>query len=29
MDKVTSLEEAQRPELQRWIEQAGRTPGWA
>ena len=26
--KVTSLEEAQRPELQRWIEQAGRTPGW-
>jgi hypothetical protein len=26
--KVTSLEEAQRPELLRWIEQAGRTPGW-
>jgi hypothetical protein len=26
--KVTSLEEAQRPELRRWIEQAGRTPGW-
>jgi hypothetical protein len=26
--KVTSLEEAQRPELQQWIEQAGRTPGW-
>ena len=26
--KVTSLEEAQRPELQNWIEQAGRTPGW-
>ena len=26
--KVTSLEEAQRPELPRWIEQAGRTPGW-
>ena len=26
--KVTSLEEAQRPELQRWIEQAGCTPGW-
>ena len=26
--KVTSLEEAERPELQRWIEQAGRTPGW-
>jgi hypothetical protein len=26
--KVTSLEDAQRPELQKWIEQAGRTPGW-
>jgi hypothetical protein len=26
--KVTSLAEAQRPELQKWIEQAGRTPGW-
>jgi hypothetical protein len=26
--KVTSLEEAQAPELQKWIEQAGRTPGW-
>ena len=26
--KVTSLEEAQRPELQKWIEEAGRTPGW-
>ena len=26
--KVTSLEEAQRPELQKWIEQGGRTPGW-
>ncbi len=26
--KVTSLEEAQRPELKKWIEQAGRTPGW-
>src|ERR1700689_2062040 len=26
--KVTSLEEAQRPELQKWIEQSGRTPGW-
>ena len=26
--KVTSLEEAQRPELQNWIEQAGRTSGW-
>lgn len=25
--KVTSLEEAKRPELQKWIEQAGRTPG--
>jgi len=27
--KVISLEEAQRPELQKWIEPAGRTPGWA
>jgi hypothetical protein len=27
--KVTSLEEAQRPELQKWIEQAGRTSGWS
>ncbi len=27
--KVTSLEEAERSELRRWIEQAGRTPGWA
>jgi hypothetical protein len=27
--KVTSLDEAQRPELQKWIEQAGRTPGWS
>jgi hypothetical protein len=27
--KVTSLEEAQRPELRKWIEQAGRTQGWA
>jgi hypothetical protein len=27
--KVTSLEQAQRPDLQKWIEQAGRTPGWA
>lgn len=27
--KVTSLEEAQRPELRAWIEAAGRTPGWA
>ena len=26
--KVTSLEEAQRPELRAWIVQAGRTPGW-
>ena len=26
--KVTSLEEAKGPELQKWIEQAGRTPGW-
>jgi len=26
--KVTSLEETQTPELQKWIEQAGRTPGW-
>ena len=26
--KVKSLEEAQAPELQGWIEQAGRTPGW-
>ena len=26
--KVTSPEDAQTPELQKWIEQAGRTPGW-
>lgn len=26
--KVTTLAEAQRPELLRWIEQAGHTPGW-
>ena len=26
--KVTSVEEAQTPELQNWIKQAGRTPGW-
>jgi len=26
--KVTSLDEAQRPELQNWVEQARRTPGW-
>jgi hypothetical protein len=27
--KLTTLEEARRPELQNWIEQACRTPGWA
>jgi hypothetical protein len=26
--KVTNLEEAERPVLKKWIEQAGRTPGW-
>src|ERR687898_114331 len=26
--KVTSLEEAQGPEMRKWIEQAGRVPGW-
>lgn len=26
--KVTTLEEARRPELRRWIEEASRTPGW-
>ena len=26
--KVTTLEEVQRPELQEWIVQARRTPGW-
>jgi len=26
--KVTSLEEVQRPELQKWIEQSGRTLDW-
>ena len=26
--KVTTLEDAQRPELQRWIDEASRTPGW-
>jgi hypothetical protein len=26
--KVKSPEEAQSPELRRWIEQAGRVPGW-
>ena len=25
---VTSLEEAKRPEVRAWIEEAGRTPGW-
>lgn len=27
--KVTTLEEARRPGLQRWIEAASRTPGWS
>ena len=26
--KVKSLEEAQGPEIHKWIEQAGRVPGW-
>jgi hypothetical protein len=26
--KVKSLEDLERPELQNWIEQAARTPGW-
>ena len=26
--KVTSVEEAQLPELKKWVEQAGLTPGW-
>ena len=26
--KLTTLEEAQGPELHKWIEQAGRAPGW-
>jgi hypothetical protein len=26
--KVTTLEEVQRPEMHKWIEEAGRTPGW-
>jgi hypothetical protein len=26
--KVKALEEAQEPEMQKWIEQAGRVPGW-
>jgi hypothetical protein len=25
---VATVEEVQRPELQKWIEEAGRTPGW-
>jgi hypothetical protein len=25
---VTTLEETQRPELRKWIEEASRTPGW-
>ena len=27
--KVTNLDEAGRPELHAWIEEAGRTPGWS
>ena len=27
--KVTTLEEVRRPELQQWIEEASRTPGWS
>lgn len=27
--KVTTIDEAQQPELRQWIEQAARTPGWA
>lgn len=27
--KVKTLEEAQRPEMRGWIEQAGRVPGWS
>ncbi len=27
--KVTSLDEAQRPELLKWMEEASRTPGWS
>jgi hypothetical protein len=27
--KVTTLEEASRPELRGWMEEAGRTPGWS
>ena len=26
--KVTTLEETQEPEVHKWIEQAGRVPGW-
>ena len=26
--KVKTLEEAQGPEMQKWIEEAGRVPGW-
>jgi hypothetical protein len=26
--KVRTLEEAQRPEMRTWLEQAGRVPGW-
>jgi hypothetical protein len=26
--KVTSLEEAEEPAIRKWIEQAGRAPGW-
>ena len=26
--KLKTLEEAQAPEMQKWIEQAGRAPGW-
>jgi hypothetical protein len=27
--KVTTLEEAQAPEVRKWLEQAGRVPGWS
>ena len=27
--KVTTLEEAQRPEMREWVEQATRVPGWS
>jgi hypothetical protein len=26
--KVTTLDEAERPELHKWIEEASRVPGW-